>query len=60
MLMNFVLIKHWVGYGESVSDEWGYEKNQSALHDRLAVFFAAAWVNFFLSLLTASRILFGG
>jgi len=43
-----------------VSDEWGYEKNQSALHDRLAAFFAAAWLYLFLGLLTASRILFGG
>jgi len=59
MLMNFVPIKH--GYSESVFDEWGYEKNQSALHDRLAAFFAAAaWLYFFLGLLTASRILLGG
>jgi len=44
MLMNFVLIKH---------------SNQSVLHDRLAVFSAAAWLYLFLVLLTACRILFG-
>jgi len=38
---------------------WGYEKNQSALRDRLAVFFARAWPYLFLGLLTASLILFG-
>jgi len=38
----------------------GLRKNQYALHDWLAVFFAAAWPYFFLGLLMASRILFGG
>jgi len=47
-------------FGESVSDEWGYEKNQSAFYDRLAVFFATAWPYFFLGLLTSSRISFSG